>query len=194
MNNQDLSLFVRFVLWSEEMIMTRLVPKDNPGPIFSKLFKTPIFFYRIGLPIFSSFVLLLTTIGRKSGKQHTTPVEYLREKDTGYPIIMAGWGGKTDWRRNIDADPLVHLQIGREAFDAIAEPLDDTAVAARLTEALQINPNSAKIWSRWAGEIVSLEDPESIVRAVKYFPSYRLKLLRETAADQPSALPPLHPT
>jgi hypothetical protein len=29
--------------------MTRLVPKDNPGPIFKRLFKTPIFFYRIGL-------------------------------------------------------------------------------------------------------------------------------------------------
>jgi deazaflavin-dependent oxidoreductase (nitroreductase family) len=187
MKKHDLSLFVRFLLWSEEVIMTRLVPKDNPGPVFSRLFKTPIFFYRIGLPIFSSFILILTTTGRKSGKQRVTPVEYLRENDSGYPVIMAGWGGKTDWRRNIDTDPHVQVQIGHERYDGIAEALDDAAVATRLTESMKINPNSAKIWSRWAGEIVSLEDPDSILRAVKYFPCYRLKPIIEHTRDNQSA-------
>ena len=185
MGKQSLSLLERFSLRAEELIMTRLVPKDNPGPIFKRLFKTPIFFYRIGLPLFSSFVLLLTTTGRKSGKQRYTPLEYQREQGTGNPIIMAGWGGKTDWRLNIKANPHVHVQIGQECFDAIAEPLSDEEIAARLTEAMKINPRSAKIWSRWVGESVSLADPGSVARAVKYFPCFRLKPINEyVGSDQ----------
>ena len=187
MGKQNLSLLVRFLLRSEEIIMTRLVPKDNPGPIFKRLFKTPIFFYRIGLPIFRGFVLLLTTTGRKSGKQRYTPLEYQREKSTGYPIIMAGWGGKTDWKHNIVANPHVHVQIGHESFNATAEPLNDAETIARLTEAMKINPNSAKIWSRWAGEIVTLEDPGSIERSVKYFPCFRLKPIIDNGAGNQSA-------
>ncbi len=174
MGKQNLSLLLRITLRAEELIMTRLVPKDNPGPIFKWLFKTPLFFYRIGLPIFSSFVLLLTTTGRKSGKQHCTPVEYQREKSTGHPIIMAGWGGKTDWRLNIAANPRVQVQIGHESFDAIAKPYNDAEIIGRLSEAIRINPNSAKIWSRWAGESVTLEDPSSIEKAAKFFPCFRL--------------------
>jgi deazaflavin-dependent oxidoreductase (nitroreductase family) len=179
MENEKLGLFTRFTLRAEELIMTRLVPMDSPGPFFKWLFKTPIFFFRIGLPIFSSFVLLLTTTGRKSGKLRYTPLEYLREQETGYPVIMAGWGGNTDWRRNIEANPQVQVQIGRERFDAIAEPLTEEEITARLTKALEINPKSAKIWSRWAGESVSLADPASIGRSVKYFPCYRLKPVPE---------------
>ena len=167
--------------------MTRLVPKNNPGPIFKRLFKTPIFFYRIGLPIFSSFVLVLTTTGRKSGKQRYTPLEYQRENSTGYPVIMAGWGGKTDWKHNIMANPHVHVQIGHECFDAFAEPLNDAEIITRLTEAMRINPNSRKIWSRWAGESVSLEDPASIERAVKYFPCFRLKPIIDHGIGDQSA-------
>jgi deazaflavin-dependent oxidoreductase (nitroreductase family) len=187
MGKQSLSFLERFSLRVEELIMTRLVPKDNPGPIFKRLFKTPIFFYRIGFPLFSSFILLLTTTGRKSGKKRYTPLEYQREKETGNPIIMAGWGGKTDWRLNIQADPHVHVQIGRDGFDAIAEPLSDKEIAARLTEAMKINPKSAKIWSRWAGESVSPEDPGSVDRAVKYFPCFRLKPINGQAGSDQSA-------
>jgi deazaflavin-dependent oxidoreductase (nitroreductase family) len=187
MGKPSLRLLDQFSLGAEELIMTRLVLKDNPGPIFKRLFKTPIFFYRIGMPLFSSFVLLITTTGRKSGKKRYTPLEYQREQGTGNPIIMAGWGGKTDWRYNLDANPHVRVQIGREEFDAIAEPMKGEEIAARLRKAMEINPKSEKIWSRWAGERVSLEDPGSIDRAAKYFPSYRLKPIKEGLKSEESA-------
>jgi deazaflavin-dependent oxidoreductase (nitroreductase family) len=185
MEEHNLSLITRFALRAEELIMTRMVPADNPGPIFKWLFKTPIFFFRIGLPFFPSFVLLLTTTGRMSGKQRYTPLEYQREQSTGYPVIMAGWGGKTDWRKNIEANPRVQVQIGRDQFAAIAEPLEESEIKARLTEALQINPSSTKIWSRWAGESVSLAVPGSIGRAVEYFPCYRLKPVDDQIGRDP---------
>jgi len=179
MEKRKLTLFERVALRVEDLLMTRLVPGDHPGIVFKWLFKIPIFFYRIGLPLFGSFILLLTTTGRKSGKPRHTPLEYHREPRTGLTIIMAGWGGNTDWRRNLQSDPRVRVQMGWHKFEAIAEPLSDAEVAAWMSDALKLNPKSAKIWSRWAGEPVSLAEPESVLRAARYFPSFRLKPMAE---------------
>jgi deazaflavin-dependent oxidoreductase (nitroreductase family) len=169
------AIIERFAVGVEEILMTRLVPKDDPGPVFKWLFKIPVFFYRVGLPLFGDFILLLTTRGRKSGRLRHTPLEYRREEGTGYRIIMAGWGGNTDWRRNIEVNPQVSVRAGREEYRAAAERLTDDEVAAFLVLAMKINPGSARIWSRWAGEPVRIDDSESILRAAMHFPSYRLK-------------------
>jgi deazaflavin-dependent oxidoreductase (nitroreductase family) len=175
MAKRKLIQFKYLILRIEDFIMMRLVPKDAPSPVFKWFFKIPILFYKIGLPLFGNFVLLLTTTGRKSGKLRHTPLEYRREQGTGYIVIMAGWGGNTDWRRNIQANHLVHVQVGWRKFDALAEALSDIEIAAWLLEAMQVNPMSARIWSRWAGEPVSIDKPDSVLRAAKYFPSFRLK-------------------
>jgi len=177
MPEQKLTPLEKFVLRAEDLIMTRLVPMGNPGPVFKWLFKVPVFFYKIGLPLFGGFILLLTTTGRKSGQPRHTPLEYRREEAAGHPIIMAGWGGQTDWRRNIEANPRVRVQMGRRTFEAVAERLPDTEVAAFLAEAMRLNPRSERIWSRWAGEPVTLDERDSLLRAAKHFPSFRLKVL-----------------
>jgi deazaflavin-dependent oxidoreductase (nitroreductase family) len=175
MKNQKFSPVQQLLLRGEDIIMTRLVPKDRPGFLFKWLFKIPIFFYKIGLPVFGKYILLLTTTGRKSGKKRHTPLEYRLEKSTGNIVIMAGWGGHTDWRRNLDANPRVLVQAGWKKFEAVAEPLSEEDVVSWLAETIRVNPKSAAIWSRWAGEPVSLESPGSLSRAAKYFPSYRLR-------------------
>lgn len=178
MSEEKLSLFMRVILGMETVIMTRLVPKDNPGTIFKWLFKVPILFYKAGLPYLGIFILLLTTTGRKTGKPRHTPLEYHPEDGSGYFIIMAGWGGKTDWALNIAANPRVHVQAGWKHFDAHAEKLTDEEVAAWLFKATQVNPSSLKIWSRWAGK--SLDGSlESMRQAAEYFPCFRLKPLQE---------------
>ena len=174
MTERTPAFFERLALRLELLIMTRLVPADNPGPVFKRLFKVPVFFYKIGLPLFGSFILLLTTTGRKSGKPHYTPLEYRREAGTGHCILTAGWGGNSDWCRNILARPRVRVQHGRVHFDALAEQLSDEAVADWLALSLRINPPSERIWSRWAGEHVCLQDREGLLRAAKKFPSFRL--------------------
>jgi deazaflavin-dependent oxidoreductase (nitroreductase family) len=173
--NTHIQPIVKISLWVEELLMTRLLPKGDPGPVFKWLFKIPVLFYRVGLPLFGDFILLLTHYGRKSGKLRHTPLEYRREAGTGFRLIMAGWGGNTDWRRNIEVDPQVTVQVGREKYQAVAERLTDDEVAAFLVQAMQLNPRSARIWSRWAGEPVSPADPDSALRAARCFPSYRLR-------------------
>jgi deazaflavin-dependent oxidoreductase (nitroreductase family) len=178
MSEKASTQFERVALLVEVTLMTRLVPKDDPGPVFKWLFKVPVVFYKAGLPLFGNFILLLTHRGRKSGNLRQTPLEYRRESGTGNRIIMAGWGGHTDWRYNIESDPRVTVQAGREKYPALAVRLTDAEVAAFLIQAMTLNPASAKIWSRWAGEPVSIDNPAGILRAARYFPSYRLKPMR----------------
>ena len=68
-------------------------------------------------------VLLLTTIGRKSGLPRTTPLQY-EEVDGDYYIASAR-GADADWFKNICANPKVQVQICRREFEAIAEAVTD---------------------------------------------------------------------
>jgi deazaflavin-dependent oxidoreductase (nitroreductase family) len=104
-----------------------------------------------------------------------TPLEYRRETNTRHVIITAGWGGHTDWRCNIQANPRVGVQIGRNKYDALAEPLSDAEVAAWIAETIRINPQSAKLFSRWAGKPVGIDAPDSLLHAARFLPSFRLR-------------------
>ena len=63
--------------------------------------------------------LLLTTTGRKSGKQYTTPLIYTFDGDN--PVIVASQGGtpdNPDWYLNLVANPHVDVQIKGEKYHA----------------------------------------------------------------------------
>jgi len=64
-------------------------------------------------------ILLLEHTGRKSGKKYFTPLQFEKIDDLYY--VGAGRGSKADWYRNIQANPGVHVQVGRVVFDARAE-------------------------------------------------------------------------
>ena len=65
--------------------------------------------------------LLLTTIGRRSGREITTPLIY-GEHD-GRWIVVASRGGAPDhplWYYNLSADPTVRVQVAADRFAATA--------------------------------------------------------------------------
>lgn len=68
-------------------------------------------------------VLLLTTVGRKSGLPRTTPLQFEEVDDDIY--IASARGQEADWFKNIQANPKVRVQLGRREFDALAEPVID---------------------------------------------------------------------
>ena len=68
-----------------------------------------------------STILLLTTTGRKTGKETTTPLIY--DLDGANPVIVASKGGAPEdpgWYRNLVAHPEVGVQIMGERFRARA--------------------------------------------------------------------------
>jgi deazaflavin-dependent oxidoreductase (nitroreductase family) len=68
-------------------------------------------------------VMILTTIGRKSGIPRQAPLQY-EEVDGDYYIASAR-GSDADWFKNIRANPKVRVQIRDREFDATAEPVSD---------------------------------------------------------------------
>ena len=68
-----------------------------------------------------STVLLLTTTGRNTGEQHTTPLIY--GLDGANPVIVGSKGGAPQhpgWFRNLAKNPDVEVQIEGERFPARA--------------------------------------------------------------------------
>src|SRR5262249_43557593 len=69
-------------------------------------------------------LLLLTTLGRRSGRAYTTPVVYTRDGDR--LLVYASQGGSPvhpDWYLNLAANPRVVVEVGAERHDAVATPL-----------------------------------------------------------------------
>ena len=68
-----------------------------------------------------STVLLLTTTGRKTGEQRTTPLIYAEDGDR-YVIVASKGGAPEDpgWYRNLDKTPEVELQVKDDVFTAQA--------------------------------------------------------------------------
>jgi deazaflavin-dependent oxidoreductase (nitroreductase family) len=67
-------------------------------------------------------VLLLTTVGRKSGQKRTSPLIY-RKKDGDTYTVIASNGGADEpplWYANLQADPEVEVQVWGEKFAARA--------------------------------------------------------------------------
>lgn len=60
-------------------------------------------------------VLLLTTMGRRTGKRRTIPLTYFEDGDA--LVVVGSKGGSPrhpDWYLNLEADPEVEVQVGAE--------------------------------------------------------------------------------
>ncbi len=71
-------------------------------------------------------MVLLTTKGRKSGKQRTIPLQYMMDGDN--IIVVASNGGNVNhpaWWHNIRANAEVTVQIGKKKMRAQAETANE---------------------------------------------------------------------
>ena len=130
--------------------------------------------YAIGLgPILGRFVLLLTTVGRKSGRPRITPLVY-QERD--HTILVASARGlAADWLRNIQANPKVRVRVGRRQFDALAEPTTDgEKIADYLQSLMARNPRMFGAILRMEG----LSSSPSRAELVRFGPRRPMVILR----------------
>jgi deazaflavin-dependent oxidoreductase (nitroreductase family) len=84
--------------------------------------------------------LLLTTVGRRTGEQRTTPLIYGQDGDA--YVVVASKGGYPEhpgWYRNLSKTPEVELQVGPQVLPARAR----TATAE---ERDRLWPQMAGIW------------------------------------------------
>jgi len=99
--------------------------RGRPGGWRRWFFKAPIALYRDGPAeiMGSRCIMLLTTTGRRSGQPRTSGVSFMPLGD--HYIVFSGWGVRSDWYRNLLANPAVTLQVGKRTLRATAVPVAD---------------------------------------------------------------------
>jgi deazaflavin-dependent oxidoreductase (nitroreductase family) len=76
-------------------------------------------------------VLLLTTVGRRSGQPRTAPLLYLQDGDN--LVLVASKGGMSHhplWYKNLESNPRVEVEIGTERRPMLARRATPTEKAA----------------------------------------------------------------
>ena len=99
-------------------------------------------------------ILLLTTLGRKSGRKRTVPLLYL--KDDGSFVIVASFAGSPKhpaWFVNLEANPKVELQVGGERLAAVARRATAQEKARLWPALVSIYPRYEDYQKRTAREI-----------------------------------------
>lgn len=102
----------------------------------------------VGGPFEGAFLLLLTTIGARTGQARTVPVAYTDDTDDGGTRILVasktGSPNRPGWYHNVLANPRVHVAAatasGIDEYDAIASEMPEQQRAARYAEIMASRP------------------------------------------------------
>jgi F420H(2)-dependent quinone reductase len=121
-----------------------------PMKYFSKLFFAfSVWLYRLtggklGGSLGGSRVLLLTTVGRKSGKVHTLPLGCFDHKE-GYVIVASNRGLPTNpaWYHNLKSNPHITVQVMDKVLSVTAEELSGEARAQAWQQVIATAPSYA---------------------------------------------------
>ena len=76
---------------------------------------------RVGGRLVDNDMLLLTTVGARTGRDHTVPLLYLVDGDSF--VVIASYGGRDDhpqWYMNLMATPLASVQMGSKSIEVEA--------------------------------------------------------------------------
>ncbi len=96
------------------------------GAALRWLLRAPVHLYRWNCgSLLGRRFLLLTHVGRRTGRRHQTVLEILDYRDAGPEVVvMTGFGRGADWSRNIQAVPAAEVVVGTQRFAAAHRILD----------------------------------------------------------------------
>ncbi len=92
----------------------------KPRGLLRVLLRAPIWLYRAGLGrLFGHRLIYIAHRGRKSGARREVVVEVVRH-DPAVPeaVVVAAWGGRPDWYRNLLAAPAIEVRLGGARWPA----------------------------------------------------------------------------
>ena len=127
-----------------------LASARRPAPFattFKRIFmRAHVFVYRatggrVGHRLGPATTLLLTTIGRKTGKPRVTPITYFRDGDD-YILVASNYGAPTDplWWRNLQREPHAQIQVKGQQFTVVAAAATGDNQARLAEMAMRANP------------------------------------------------------
>jgi deazaflavin-dependent oxidoreductase (nitroreductase family) len=113
------------------------------------IFKLPLLLYRIGLGcLFGKRFMLLTHIGRRSGKVHRTILAVLRfDEKTNEIMAISAWSA-SDWYKNIQASPALQVETGFIRYAPMWRILEPEEIATLFDEYRRKHPVFSRIVCR----------------------------------------------
>lgn len=159
------------------------VKEIKPPTGFSRLlFRLPLWLYRLGLGrVLGRRFLELTHIGRKSGLPRRTVLEVVRfEPSSGTYYVAVAFGKRTDWYRNILANPAVEVSSAGDHTHAAAVPLSPEEAGEELLSYSQRHPLAFRELMGIIGYRVD-GTPEDTRALGRYIPVIALKPLEGDA-------------
>ncbi len=125
------------------------------------IFKTPFYLWRMGLKGFlGSRMMVLTTTGRISKKPRYTMLSYGRYAGSYY--LLSGWGDRSDWYKNIKADPLVTIQTKTITSVARAHRVESLGEYRPVMQAM-LDGGGDSHFEPWLASLVIDENMEDLV-------------------------------
>lgn len=109
---------------------------DRPLPPWARrALRLPLLLYRVRLGVLLGHrFLVVGHRGRRTGKLHHTVVEVVRwDRNRREAVVVAGWGERSDWWRNLQAAPAVEVWLAGRRFvpaQRFVEPDEREAVLA----------------------------------------------------------------
>lgn len=89
-----------------------------PGSFMRLVYKVPVLLYDHDLGgLLGRRFLCLTHVGRWSGRRYRTVLEVVASEGDEY-LVISGFGHKSDWYRNIHANPAAEVAVGGRSFAA----------------------------------------------------------------------------
>lgn len=124
----------------------------------NRYFMVPLF--RLGLgpwmgSPFGGYIIVLKVIGRKTGQVRYAPVNYAIENGNVY--CLAGFGGISDWYRNLLAHPNVEVIMPGGTIAGIAEQVTSPDERLRMLRRIMINAGFAGLFYGYDPRTVSKE-------------------------------------
>ena len=133
----------------------------RPGKFLLFFLRMTAILYRIGLGFILPKQMFLTTFGRKTGKPHRVVVDIVKhDKDINVYFVNAGWGLRSDWFRNLIANPNVRVQVARRKFSGRAAVLPLKEAGDILVEFINQHPYYVRLMMRIIGIEIRLNEEE----------------------------------
>jgi deazaflavin-dependent oxidoreductase (nitroreductase family) len=109
-------------------------------------------------PLAGQQLLLLTHRGARTGRVRTTPLGWFEDLD-GTPVLFASLMGAPkhpQWFHNVVANPQVAVELGDEAFSAIARVVEGAEREQLWSRVTESKPFLVEHQSRTGGRVIPL--------------------------------------
>jgi deazaflavin-dependent oxidoreductase (nitroreductase family) len=131
--------------------------RRRPGMLQRRLYRAPVVLYRIGLGGLMPGQVMLTTVGRKSRRPRRVVVDLLkRDAATDTYYVASGYGARSDWYRNLEADPELEVQAGRRKFGARATVLPQEEAEQMVLDLWRRHGRLYRLYYDWGLRFVGL--------------------------------------